>query len=102
MTSGRRCCVTQVDRFQQEVADADLVLAFYREVIGQRQLRLLDHFIQPDYIQHSAMLPDGRQALRQALTAMSKRPCNSPAVAENIKKLEAKAKKKLSPSQSTS
>jgi len=43
-----------------------IVLAFYRQFFGQRDLSAAERYITPDYIQHNPMVPSGREAFVNA------------------------------------
>jgi predicted SnoaL-like aldol condensation-catalyzing enzyme len=54
-------------RTAEEQRNLDLVLAMYREVLINRDPSRVDHYISPDYLQHSSLAPPGREALKQFL-----------------------------------
>ncbi|MEL6670809.1 MAG: nuclear transport factor 2 family protein [Bacteroidota bacterium] len=52
----------------------DLVRAFYREAIGQRNSELATQIVAEDYIQHHPMLPTGRQGVLDAIEYLKQFP----------------------------
>lgn len=55
-------------------SNKDLVLYFYKEVIGNRKIELLDEIVHENYIQHSPNVKDGREGLREALEFLKQMP----------------------------
>ena len=66
-------------------SNKQIVANFYRDIIRDQKLELVDNYVHDDYIQHSPMLKDGKGALLEALNylkAMQKaaEPGSSPIV----------------------
>ncbi len=55
-------------------SNKEIVLEMYRRMIGGRDLSLIDTYIGDRYIQHSAMLRDGKTGLREALEQLKQLP----------------------------
>jgi predicted SnoaL-like aldol condensation-catalyzing enzyme len=51
----------------KNISNKKLVLAFYMEVIGQRNSDLIDHYVSDNYTQHSPLMKDGKSGLREAI-----------------------------------
>lgn len=58
----------------QHKSPKEIVLSFYKEVIANRKIDLLDSLVHENYIQHSPMVSDGREGLRQALAFLQSMP----------------------------
>jgi predicted SnoaL-like aldol condensation-catalyzing enzyme len=56
-----------VARTAEEQRRLDFVLEMYREVLIAMDSSRVDHYISPNYIQHSSLAPPGRDALKQFL-----------------------------------
>ncbi len=54
-------------RTPEEQRTLDLVLEMYREVLIAMDSSKVDHYISPDYMQHSSLAPPGRDALKAFL-----------------------------------
>jgi predicted SnoaL-like aldol condensation-catalyzing enzyme len=54
-------------RTAEEQRNLELVLAMYRDVLIPFDSSQVDHYISPDYVQHSSLAPPGRQALKDFL-----------------------------------
>lgn len=65
---------TQDEKPMNFASNKELVLHFYKEVIGNRRLELLDEIVHEDYIQHSPNVKDGREGLREALEFLKQMP----------------------------
>ena len=68
------CTAQTQDIMTQHSSPKNLVLSFYKEVIGNRKIELLDTYVHKNYIQHSPMVKDGREGLRQALAFLQTLP----------------------------
>jgi predicted SnoaL-like aldol condensation-catalyzing enzyme len=55
-------------------SNKELVLNFYRKVIGGRNPDLLDEYISDEYIQHSPLMKDGKAGLREAIEYLKTLP----------------------------
>ncbi|PWV47715.1 nuclear transport factor 2 family protein [Chitinophaga sp. S165] len=55
-------------------SNKEIVLEIYRRMIGGRDLSLIDTYISDRYIQHSAMLRDGKAGLQEALEQLKQLP----------------------------
>lgn len=53
---------------KQEEANKKLVLNFYQKLFGDKDLSVIDRYIADHYIQHNPTIPDGKEALKTALT----------------------------------
>ena len=51
-----------------------LVQTFYKEVLGNRNTDIIDSLISENYIQHSPMVKDGREGLREAINFLKQMP----------------------------
>lgn len=51
-----------------------LVQTFYKEVLGNRNTEIIDELISENYIQHSPMVKDGREGLREAINFLKQMP----------------------------
>ena len=51
-----------------------LVRTFYKEVLGNRNTDIIDSLISENYIQHSPMVKDGREGLREAINFLKQMP----------------------------
>jgi predicted SnoaL-like aldol condensation-catalyzing enzyme len=56
----------------QEAANKKLVTDFYQAVFGDKDVTAIDKYLAENYIQHNPVLGDGRETLKQALTAWYK------------------------------
>lgn len=56
-----------LDKHNTEQQNLKLVLEFYDAVFGQLNISAVDDYVSPDCIQHSPILADGRQPLKDLL-----------------------------------
>jgi predicted SnoaL-like aldol condensation-catalyzing enzyme len=70
-----------MSRTTQEQANHDHVIQMYHKVLMALDSSQVDHFISPDYIQHSTLAEPGRQALKDWLDA---RAADSPDAVQTI------------------
>ena len=52
---------------QQLEKNKEMVVVFYQELFGDKNLDAIDKYIGETYIQHNPMAPDGKEALRNIL-----------------------------------
>lgn len=52
----------------QETANQKLVVKFYQQLFGDKDVSVIDRYITDDYIQHNPTVPDGRAPLKAALS----------------------------------
>ncbi|MES2107137.1 MAG: ester cyclase [Bacteroidota bacterium] len=55
-------------------SNKQIVADFYRDIIRDQKLELLDEYVHDNYIQHSPMLKDGKAALVEALNYLKAIP----------------------------
>lgn len=55
-------------------SNKQIVGNFYRDIIRDQKLELLDKYVHDNYIQHSPMLKDGKAALAEALNYLKTIP----------------------------
>jgi predicted SnoaL-like aldol condensation-catalyzing enzyme len=55
-------------------SNKQIVANFYRDIIRDQKLELLDEYVHDNYIQHSPMLKDGKAALLEALNYLKTLP----------------------------
>lgn len=55
-------------------SNKELVLWFYKKVIGQRNSDLIDDYVSDDYVQHSPSMKDGKAGLKDALEMLKQFP----------------------------
>jgi predicted SnoaL-like aldol condensation-catalyzing enzyme len=53
------------DSLNKPEANKKLVVAFYQELFGDKNVEAIDHYLLESYIQHNPSLPDGRDALKK-------------------------------------
>ena len=66
MTLSAQTLPADADRSEQEEANLQLVLNWWREVIQARHVELIDGYADPNMIQHNPNFPQGTDALKQA------------------------------------
>lgn len=49
-------------------ANEKLVVSFYQQLFGDKDVSAIDRYLAEDYIQHNPTLPDGRAPLKAAVT----------------------------------
>lgn len=54
-------------KFQQQESNKKMVLEFYQELFGDKNPDAINKYIGDKYIQHNPGLPDGKEALLQAV-----------------------------------
>jgi predicted SnoaL-like aldol condensation-catalyzing enzyme len=52
---------------QEETQNKKLVADFYQELFGDKNIEAIDRYIGETYIQHNPLLPDGKEALKEAV-----------------------------------
>lgn len=52
-----------------ELANKSLVTSFYLGLFNDKDLSLIDKYVDPDYLQHNPYVPNGREALRSFASA---------------------------------
>jgi len=55
-------------------SNKQIVADFYRDIIRDQKLELLDEYVHDNYIQHSPMLKDGKASLLEALNYLKAMP----------------------------
>jgi predicted SnoaL-like aldol condensation-catalyzing enzyme len=70
-------------RTPEEQRNLDFVLEMYHQVLMPMDSSRVDHYISPDYIQHSSMAPPGREPLKHFLDKIRK---ESPDARQYIKR----------------
>lgn len=60
------------------LSNKELVLSFYKKVIGGRNPALINDYIHEQYIQHSPFVADGREGLRAAIEQLQQLPAAEP------------------------
>ncbi len=70
-------------RTPDEQRNLDHVLGLFRDVLQPLDASKVDHYISPDYIQHSSMAPPGREPLKHFLDKIRK---ESPDARQYIKR----------------
>ncbi len=55
-------------------SNKNIVLEFYKHIIGERNIQLIDTYVGEQYIQHSPMLKDGKAGLREAIAYLKQLP----------------------------
>lgn len=58
----------------EQKSNKQVVTAFYRHIIRDQNLDLLDEYVHDDYIQHGPMLKDGKEGLLEALSYLKAMP----------------------------
>lgn len=54
------------DENQKVIENKKLVAEFYQELFGDKNIEVIDKYIGETYIQHNPILPDGKEALKEA------------------------------------
>ena len=52
----------------REAANKKLVLTFYQKLFGDKDVSVIDQYVAENYIQHNPQIPDGRPALKKAVS----------------------------------
>ena len=58
----------QAKSSSQERANEKLVVTFYQQLFGDKNLEAIDKYLAEDYIQHNPTVPDGRAPLKAAVS----------------------------------
>jgi len=58
----------------ETISNKALVAQFYKQIVGQRNERLIDIYVREDYIQHSPAGKDGREGLREMINFLKTLP----------------------------
>jgi predicted SnoaL-like aldol condensation-catalyzing enzyme len=54
-------------KFRQQEENKKMVAQFYQELFGDKDITAIDQYIGNTYIQHNPLLPDGKEALKEAV-----------------------------------
>lgn len=54
-------------KFRQQEENKKMVAQFYQELFGDKDITAIDRYIGNTYIQHNPLLPDGKEALKEAV-----------------------------------
>jgi predicted SnoaL-like aldol condensation-catalyzing enzyme len=68
------CSKKSMKAMKQQSNHKELVLSFYKEIIGKRDTARTDELIAEDYIQHNPQLKTGRAGVLEALEYLKKMP----------------------------
>jgi predicted SnoaL-like aldol condensation-catalyzing enzyme len=60
------------EKLEAAEANKNMVVYFYQELFGNKNIDIVDEYIAEDYIQHNPLVADGRQALKDALSVWFK------------------------------
>jgi predicted SnoaL-like aldol condensation-catalyzing enzyme len=72
-----------MSRTAEEQRTLDFVLEMYREVLIRMDSSKVDHYLSPDYIQHSSLAPPGLDSLKSFLDTVRR---ESPDATQEIKR----------------
>ncbi len=61
--SASKACLEEAARLE---ANKKMVVEFYQQLFGDKNIDVIDDYLKEDYIQHNPMLPDGRDTLKSA------------------------------------
>ena len=50
------------------------MVAFYQQLIGDKDVSAIDKYLSEDFIQHNPQMADGREALKNAVSERLKMP----------------------------
>lgn len=53
-------------KFDEQTRNKEVVLAFYQQMFGDKDVTAVDTYILPDYIQHNPYVADGAEPFKQA------------------------------------
>lgn len=58
-------CIKEKNKIE---ANKKMVVEFYQELLGNKNLDVINQYIKEDYIQHNPMAADGREALKEVFS----------------------------------
>lgn len=59
--------VNEKEKIRKQEENKKMVAQFYQELFGDKDITAIDRYIGNTYIQHNPMLPDGKEALKEAV-----------------------------------